>query len=171
MLSYIQHNLYFNANIKYQRILPWPVCDGNRFLMDNSTPSNAQVQVTVFNNSSFTDQALCELYSLKTTECQPWPDWSLVLLGILQIMVNLSPRPDSTRRVGIAHFQLWGWRYPSCAQSNQLNQSERRKYAQLPWITTDPGNGLLSARRQAIAWTNFHLIINYTATNILQWFF
>ena len=25
------------------------------------------------------------------------------------------PRPDPTWGVGIAHFQLWGWRYPSCA--------------------------------------------------------
>ena len=48
------------------------------------------------------------------------------------------PRPDPTWGVGIAHYQLWGWRYPSCAQtvpffsvwiylpstwSNQLNQS------------------------------------------------
>ena len=27
------------------------------------------------------------------------------------------PRPDPTWGVGIAHFQLWGWRYPSCAQT------------------------------------------------------
>ena len=40
--------------------------------------------------------------------------------------------------------------------SNQLNQSERRIYAPLTRITTDPGNGLVSARRQTIAaWTQF----------------
>ena len=27
------------------------------------------------------------------------------------------PRFDPTRGVGIAHFQFWGWRYPSCAQT------------------------------------------------------
>ena len=27
------------------------------------------------------------------------------------------PRPDPTQGVRIAHFQLWGWRYPSCAQT------------------------------------------------------
>ena len=26
-------------------------------------------------------------------------------------------RPNPTRGVGIVHFQLWGWRYPSCAQT------------------------------------------------------
>ena len=83
------------------------------------------------------------------------------------------PRRDPTWGVGIAHFQLWGWRYPSYAQtvpffsphgyifpirwSNQLNQSERPIYAPLAWITTDPGNGLVSYLCQAIARTNFDL--------------
>ena len=82
------------------------------------------------------------------------------------------PRPDPTWGVGIAHFQLWGWRYPTCAQtvpfysawkyfpntwSNQLNQSERLIYAPLAWITTDSGNGFVSSMCQAIAWTNFDL--------------
>ena len=55
--------------------------------------------------------------------------------------------------------------------SNQLNQSEKRTYAPLTWITTDPGNDWVSARRQAIVWTNFHSIINCTLRNTLQWFF
>ena len=82
------------------------------------------------------------------------------------------PRPDPTWGVGIAQYQLWGWRYPSCAQtvpffsvwiylpntwSYQLNQSERLIYAPLAWITTDSGNGLVSSLCQAIAWTNFDL--------------
>ena len=82
------------------------------------------------------------------------------------------PRPDPTWGVGIVHFQLWGWRYPSCAQtvpffsvwiylpntwSNQLDQSERLIYAPLAWITTDSGNGLVSSLCQAIAWINFDL--------------
>ena len=82
------------------------------------------------------------------------------------------PRPDPTWGVGIAHYQLWGWRYPSCAQtvpffsvwiylpntwSNQPNQSERLIYAPLAWITTDSGKGLVSSLCQAVAWTNFDL--------------
>ena len=82
------------------------------------------------------------------------------------------PHPDPTWRVGILHFQLWGWRYPSGAQtvsfsphryiipiqwSNQLNQSERLIYAPLALITTDSGNALVSSLCQAIAWTNFDL--------------
>ena len=27
------------------------------------------------------------------------------------------PRPDPTWGVGLGHVQLWGWRYPSCAQT------------------------------------------------------
>ena len=82
------------------------------------------------------------------------------------------PRPDPTWGVGIAHFQLWGWRYPSCAQTvpfflrmdifsqygeiiNSINP--RDSYIPLAWITTDPGNGLVSSLCQAIAWTNFDL--------------
>ena len=106
--------------------------------------------------------------------------------GFLQIMVNLSPDPTRPDGSELPIFSYGGEGIPRVPKqyrfsphryifpkwwSNQLNQSERRKYAQLPWITTDPGNGLLSARRQAIAWTNFHFIINYTATNTLQWFF
>ena len=54
--------------------------------------------------------------------------------------------------------------------SNQPNQSERRLYVPLTWITPDPGNGLVFAWRQAIAWTNFHFIIKYTLRDTLQWF-
>ena len=84
------------------------------------------------------------------------------------------PRPNPTWRIGIAHFQLWGSRYPSCALtvqplsafyryifpvpwSDKLNESERYIYASLTWITTDSSNGLVSDRRQAFAWTNFDL--------------
>ena len=93
--------------------------------------------------------------------------------GLYKIwLTRPSPGLDPTWGVRIDHFQLWGWRYPSCAQtvpffsvwmylsntwSNQLNQSERLIYAPLAWITTDSGNGLVSSLCQAIAWTNFDL--------------
>ena len=38
---------------------------------------------------------------------------------------------------------------------NSINP--RLIYAPLAWITTDPGNGLVSSLCQAIAWTNFDL--------------
>ena len=41
--------------------------------------------------------------------------------------------------------------------SRQHNESGWHIYAPLNWITADSGNGSVSARRQAIAWTNFHL--------------
>ena len=98
-----------------------------------------------------------------------------VLLGILQIMVNLSPDPTRPGGSELPTFSYGGEGIPRVLKqyrfsphryifqirwSNQLNQSERRIYAPLTWITTDPGNGLESARRQAIAWTNFYFIIN-----------
>ena len=107
-------------------------------------------------------------------------------MGILKIMVNLSPdptRPDGSElpifsyggegilRV-LKQYRFFPHRYIFPKRwSNQINQSQRRIYAPLTRITTDPGNGLVYARRQAIAWTNFHFIISYTATNTLQWFF
>ena len=96
-------------------------------------------------------------------------------MGILQIMVNLSPDPTRPGGSELPTFSYGGEGIPRVLKqyrfsphryifpirwSNQLNQSERRIYAPLTWITTDPGNGLESARRQAIAWTNFYLIIN-----------
>ena len=107
-------------------------------------------------------------------------------MGILQIMVNLSPDPTRPDGSELPTFSYGGEGIPRVLKqyrffsasiyfpirwSNQLNQSERRIYAPLTWITTDPGNDLVSARRQAIAWTNFHFIINCTATNTLQWCF
>ena len=53
-------------------------------------------------------------------------------------------------------FSPHGYIFP-IRWSNQLNQSERLIYAPLAWITTDPGNGLVSSLCQAIAWTNFDL--------------
>ena len=111
---------------------------------------------------------------------------SFMAVGILQIMVNLSPDPTRPDGSELPIFSYGGEGIPRVPKqyrfsphryifpkrwSNQLNQSERRIYAPLTRITTDPGNGLVSARRQAIAWTNFHFIINYTVTNTLQWFF
>ena len=98
-----------------------------------------------------------------------------ILLGILQIMVNLSPDPTGPGGSELPTFSYGGEGIPRVLKqyrfsphryifpirwSNQLNQSERRIYAPLTWITTDSGNGLESARRQAIAWTIFYFVIN-----------
>ena len=40
--------------------------------------------------------------------------------GVLTNHGQPVPRPDPTWRVGIAHFQQWGWRYPSCAHSTDF---------------------------------------------------
>ena len=67
-------------------------------------------------------------------------------------------------------FSPHGYIFP-IRWSNQLNQSERLICAPLAWITTDPGNGLVSSLCQAIAWSKFWFIINCTLGNKLQWFF
>ena len=97
---------------------------------------------------------------------------SLMVLGILQNMVNpsLAPtQPEGSELPTFSYggegiprvlkqyrFSPYGYNFP-IRWSNQLNQSERLIYAPLAWITTDPGNGLVSSLCQAIAWTNFDL--------------
>ena len=95
-------------------------------------------------------------------------------MGIFTKYGQTVPRPDPTWGVGIAHFQLWRWRYPSCVQtvpffsawiyfpntvklSTQSIRETQKIYAPLAWITTDSGNGLVSSLCQATAWTNFDL--------------
>ena len=39
-------------------------------------------------------------------------------VGVIGDLTKYVTRPDPTWGVGIAHFQLWGWRYPSCAKGN-----------------------------------------------------
>ena len=47
------------------------------------------------------------------TWVEPWP----ANIGDFTKYGQSVPRPDPTRGVGIAHFQLWGRRQPSCAQT------------------------------------------------------
>ena len=120
-------------------------------------------------NDIFTHWCCCLLLA------SSFPAYCRSLVGILQIMVNLSPDPTRPGGSELPTFSYGGEGIPRVLKqyrlsphryifpirwSNQLNQSERRIYAPLTWITTDPGNGLESARRQAIAWTNYYFIIN-----------
>ena len=90
-------------------------------------------------------------YKIWSTRPSPRPNLSgrNCPLSVMGVKVSLV---CSNSTVFSPHGHIFPTRW-----SNQLNQSERVIYVPLAWISTDPGNGLVSSLCQAIAWTNFDL--------------
>ena len=104
-------------------------------------------------------------------------------IGFFYKIWSTHPSIRPTWRVGISHFQLWMRWHPPCAQTvpffsaliyisqygeaiNPINP--RDAYAPLIWITTDPGNGLVSSQRQAIAWSKFYLWLGINCSDFFS---
>ena len=94
------------------------------------------------------------------------------------------PRLDPTWRVEIAHVQLWGWRYSSCAltvpfssafYNTQLNHADWRIYASMNYVNIGLDNGLSPEQRPPSQylipyWILCWLIFNWIPGNKLRSF-